>query len=186
MFRRAACGSERLIVLQERVRPILDRLYPSWATENLGIAYQEASDEREACQRLIARIESHGEVSGLLAPLDAWPKLAAESLHDYVWPAQPSTAWETDHRADAVLAAAKAVNSLLQKKLGRRDLSEVKLVQETFSDKPPEPGKPRLRFTSIEDDQTREDMREGACRSALARSKPSAIRSAIGRMRSWS
>jgi hypothetical protein len=82
-------------------------------------------------------------------------------MHDLAWRAA-SPQWQTEHRHDAVLASAKAVNSLLQKKLGRRDLSEVKLVQEAFSEKDPAPGKPRLRFTAFEDDQTRESMREGA------------------------
>jgi hypothetical protein len=161
MFQRAACGGDRLIELQERVRPILDRLYPGWADEDLGSKYQETSEEREACQRLIARIDSHEEVASLLAPLDAGPSLAADALHELVWRAA-SVQWETDHREDAVLAAATTVNSLLQRKLGRTDLSETKLVQEAFSKKAPESGKPRLRFPEIEDDQTRESMRFGA------------------------
>lgn len=52
-------------------------------------------------------------------------------------------------------------NSRLQEKLNRRDLSEVKLVREALSDKPPEPGKPRLRFPDVGDEQTRESMRQG-------------------------
>lgn len=61
-----------------------------------------------------------------------------------------------------MLAAAKAVNSQLQAKVSRRDVSEADLVKQAFSDKPPEPGKPRLRFNSVEDDKTRESMRGGA------------------------
>jgi hypothetical protein len=34
-------------------------------------------------------------------------------------------------------------------------------VQEAFSDKPPQKGKPRLRLPHITDDQTRESVRQG-------------------------
>jgi Protein of unknown function (Hypoth_ymh) len=37
------------------------------------------------------------------------------------------------------------VGGFAQQQLGRRDLSDKKLMQEAFSDKPPEPGKARLR-----------------------------------------
>src|SRR6478735_5417262 len=81
-------------------------------------------------------------------------------MHDLVWQAA-SVQWSTGHRHEAVLAAAKAANSRLQEKLGRRDLSEVKLVREALSDKAAELGRPRLRFPHISDDQTRESMRQG-------------------------
>lgn len=80
-------------------------------------------------------------------------------MHEVVWGAA-STQWSTGHRHEAVLAAAKAVNSRLQEKLNRRDVSEAKLVREAFSEKA-ESGKPRLRFAHIDDEQTRESMRQG-------------------------
>jgi hypothetical protein len=61
-----------------------------------------------------------------------------------------------------VLAAAKAVNSMLQAKLGRRDVSEVNLIQEAFSSGGPTAGRPRLRFPMIDDEKTRESMTQGA------------------------
>jgi hypothetical protein len=65
------------------------------------------------------------------------------------------------HRHEAVLAAAKAVNSMLQAKLDRRDASDTQLVREAFSESDPAAGRPRLRFPKIEDEQTRESMRQG-------------------------
>ena len=50
---------------------------------------------------------------------------------------------------------------MLQSKLGRRDVSESKLVQEAFSERPPADGRPRLRYPAIEDEQTRDSMRQG-------------------------
>jgi len=90
----------------------------------------------------------------------ASPTLSAARLHSKVW-ASASAQWQTGHRHEAVLAASKTVNSMLQAKLGRRDLAEVKLVQEAFSEKEPMPRKPRLRFPEIEDEQTRESIRMG-------------------------
>ena len=50
---------------------------------------------------------------------------------------------------------------MLQTKLGRRDLSDVKLAREAFSEKDPKEGQSRLRFPAITDEQTQESMRQG-------------------------
>ncbi len=50
---------------------------------------------------------------------------------------------------------------MLQERLDRRDVSDVKLVREAFSESPAASSKLRLRFSRIEDDQTRESMRQG-------------------------
>ena len=96
----------------------------------------------------------------MFAQHDAAPRLSAGQMHELVWRAA-SAQWSTGHPHEAVLAAAKAASSRLQEKLGRRDLSDVKLVQEASSEKSPEPGRPRLRFAEIADEQTRESMRQG-------------------------
>lgn len=84
----------------------------------------------------------------MLGNQDGSPLLAANQLHTHVWTAA-SAQWSTCHRHEAVLAAAKAVNSMLQAKLNRRDVSEVNLVQEAFSQSDPATKKPRLRFLMI-------------------------------------
>jgi uncharacterized protein (TIGR02391 family) len=156
----AACGRPRGIELTERIRPILDRLYPEWRSENPTDEWFEFASERDAAMRMIARLDSQHEIDSLLGPDGAGPKLGADSFHSSVWGAA-KTQWSTGHRHEAVLAAAKAVNSQLQAKTERRNLSEVKLVREVFSDKVPELGKPRLRYPSIADEQTRESVRQG-------------------------
>ena len=50
---------------------------------------------------------------------------------------------------------------MLQAKLHRRDVSEVNLVQEAFSQSDPAPKRPRLRFPMIQDEGTRESMTQG-------------------------
>jgi hypothetical protein len=155
-----ACGRAKAIELRERIGPILQRLYPEWQDENEGSRNFEFQAERDACMRLLSRIASHAEIGELFSGQDDAPQLSAGQMHPLIWRAAAAQ-WSTGHRHEAVLAAAKAVNSRLQDKLQRRDLADTKLVQEAFSEKPAEIGKPRLRFTSIEDDQTRESMRVG-------------------------
>ena len=154
------CGRARALELTERVRPILDALYPEWSDENDTSRYFEFQAQRDASQKLLARIKSRQEVASMLEGLDAAPQLSASAMHELVWKAA-SAQWSTGHFHEAVLAASKAVNSILQTKLGRRDLSDVKLVQEAFSKNDPEAGRPRLRFPKIKDEQTRESMRQG-------------------------
>jgi uncharacterized protein (TIGR02391 family) len=155
------CGRDRAIELSETVRPILQRLYPEWQSENPTSNIDEFASERDASKRLLARIERLAEVESRLGGADPSPRITAASLHPLIWKAA-SAQWSTGHRHEAVLAAAKGVNSHLQTKIGRRDVSEVDLVRQAFSDKDPEPGKARLRFTQIPDEQTRSSMRQGA------------------------
>ena len=91
---------------------------------------------------------------------DRSPRITAASLHPLIWRAAEAQ-WSTGHRHEAVLAAAKAVNSMLQSKLGRRDVSDRDLVQQAFSADAAAPGRPRLRFPQIEDSQTRKSMEDG-------------------------
>lgn len=157
----AACGRARAIELAERVRAVLDALYTDWKTENAPTKQFEFRPERDASMRLLARIASHEEIRDMLGARATSPQLAANAMHDAVWGAA-ETQWATGHRHEAVLAAAKAVNSLLQQKLNRRDVSEAKLVREAFSEKPPAIRRSRLRFPTISDEQARDSRRQGA------------------------
>ena len=53
--------------------------------------------------------------------------------------------WEVGKYRQAVNDAATSLNQFAQQQLGRRDISDRKLMTEAFSDDPPQPGKPRLR-----------------------------------------
>lgn len=155
-----ACGRPRAIELVETARPILTRLYPEWRSENPTSSNDEFRSERDAARRLLARLATHADVASRLGSLDTSPRVLASSMHPLIWAAAQAQ-WLTGHRHEAVLAAAKAVNSALQSKLGRRDSSEQDLVRQAFSSDPPSPGRPRLRFLAIADAQTRESMRQG-------------------------
>lgn len=158
---RPTCGRDRAIELEEVVRPILRRLYPQWESENAPSRYDDFKAERDASKRLLVRIATQVEVESKLGGGDLSPRVTAASLHPLIWQAAEAQ-WSTGHRHEAVLAAAKAVNSQLQTRIGRRDVSEGDLVRQAFSDRPPEEGKPRLRFNAIPDEQTCESMRQGA------------------------
>lgn len=158
---RPECGRERAIELVEVVRPILRRLYPDWQSENPSSTNDEFKAERDASRRVLSRLEHLAEVNARLGGEDASPRITASSLHHLIWGAA-ETQWTLGQRHEAVLAAAKAVNSQLQAKVNRRDVSESDLVKQAFSDKEAEPGKSRLRFNSIEDEKTRESVRGGA------------------------
>jgi uncharacterized protein (TIGR02391 family) len=155
-----ACGRPKAIELVETIRPILHRLYPEWRSENETSTYDEFRAERDAAQRLLSRLANAAEVEQRLGGPDESPRTSAALMHPLIWKAAQAQ-WSTGHRHEAVLAAAKAVNSHLQTKLGRRDISEVDLVRQAFSDKQPEPAKPRLRFVGVADEQTRASIRQG-------------------------
>lgn len=57
-----ACGRDRAIALAEVVNPILERLYPEWASENPSSSIDEFRTEREAAKRLLARLDTQAEV----------------------------------------------------------------------------------------------------------------------------
>ncbi|WP_405635982.1 TIGR02391 family protein [Streptomyces sp. NBC_01178] len=106
---------------------------------------------------------------GILADMDEWatrlapeaPSLPADRLHPWVWDAA-RTFWESAHYRAAVHAAATSINAHLQNKLGRRDLTDTKLIQEAFSEKAPEAGKPRLRIPGDPADPGVQSRQRGA------------------------
>lgn len=106
---------------------------------------------------------------GILNDMDEWairlapdaPALRADQFHPWVWDAA-RTLWESEHYRASVHAAATSINAHLQNKLGRRDLSDSKLVQEAFSEKAPEAGKPRLRIPGDQSDPGVQTRQRGA------------------------
>lgn len=84
-----------------------------------------------------------------------------DALHPWVWHAAEDL-WASGHWGAAVEAALKVINAKLQEKVGRRDVSEVDLVNQAWSSKDPEEGKARLRVGSPDDPQTYKSVNEGA------------------------
>jgi hypothetical protein len=106
---------------------------------------------------------------GMLADIDELrvrlkpeaPSLPADQMHPWVWsPAQ--TFWDSGHFRSGVATAANSISDHTQGKLGRRDASDDKLMSEAFSDKPPQPGCPRLRVPGDPTSLTVQSQRRGA------------------------
>jgi uncharacterized protein (TIGR02391 family) len=85
----------------------------------------------------------------------------ATLLHPVIWEAA-SGLWANGHHGEAVEAASKAVSGHIQDRLCRRDLDGQKLVEQAFSLKEPEVGRPRLRLCDQENPALFKDLHLGA------------------------
>lgn len=158
--RNGPTASEADILAQlETIEPILDRLYPEWRrTMPLSTRYR-FSQQFEGAQRCLARLERQAEVEERLGGRAA-PQLGADELHPWVWdPARPQ--WESGHFGAAVTAACNNLNSRLQQRLGRRDVSNTDLALQTFSLDDAKPGVPRIRVLDRDDSETYKSMQDG-------------------------
>jgi hypothetical protein len=73
------------------------------------------------------------------APMPEAPVLPADRFHPWVWDSA-RTLWETHHYRQAVQTAWTTINAKIQDKVQRRDVSDTKLVQDTFSESDPVPS----------------------------------------------
>jgi len=139
------------------VEQILDRLIPEWH----DIALSEAnrwSRHREAAIRATTILERQEELREKLG--DNAPTLDASRLHPWAWEGARSL-WQSCHYREAVTAAARKVNAETQNKLGRRDVSELDLFNQAFSDDEPRVGKPRLRLPEDDGGKSALSVRRG-------------------------
>ena len=142
---------------------ILDRILPHWRTED-DRPPDARQDHRWAhlrdwSARGVAAVQREEELRQKLGE-DA-PSISAARLHPWVW-AGARALWQSGHYRSAVEDAAKKVNAETQNKVMRRNISETKLFQETFSDKPAEPGRSRLRRMANDGSETYRSMQRGA------------------------
>lgn len=121
--------------------------------------YPRYVDEAVA-RRCIFEIERGAEMRENLQ-LDDAPVIDASELHPWVWDAARPH-WLSGNHGAALWAAGINVNSRLQAKVGRRDLGETKLLQESFSLEDPKPGKSRLRLCGPENPDLFKDRHIGA------------------------
>lgn len=141
------------------VEKILDRVVPSWRTEIELRKTNRWTRHREAAIRAREELIRQEEIQQNLG--DDAPQISAADLHPWVWSGARSL-WQSGHFRSAVEDAAKKVNAEAQNKVGRRNLSETKLFQEAFSEKPAEPGKARLRRIEPDGSDTYKSMQRGA------------------------
>jgi hypothetical protein len=142
---------QQLYALEPTVKQVLRTLDSSLADRvNLDQLAGEA----------MARNEAHRGL-GILARKDEWaanlapdaPQLSADRLHRWVWDAA-RTFWETGHYRAAVDAAARAVNAHTQTKVGRRDVSDTDLMNQSLAPEKPKSGQTYLRIPGDPNDRT--------------------------------
>jgi hypothetical protein len=142
------------MTLEYRAKAILREVNPRLAE----FALNSFGGTREAVDniaRAISALEQQAEIDANLGP--NVPQLSANSLHSWVWDSA-KTLWSTEHFREAVQAATTSLNANLQAIADRRDVSDSQLAQELFSDRPPGPGKPRLRWPGDQSDQSVKSM----------------------------
>lgn len=69
--------------------------------------------------------------------------------------------WQSGHFREAVTAAARKINAETQNKLGRRDISEIKLFQDALSTNQPAAGRSKLRIVRDDGGDTFKSVQRG-------------------------
>ncbi|MBE5502558.1 TIGR02391 family protein [Mycobacteroides abscessus subsp. massiliense] len=142
---------------------ILDRVLPEWRAADDRPAEVRARDRwnhlRDWAGRGIAALEREQELKEKLG--ENAPHISAARLHPWVWSGAQSL-WGSRHFRSAVEDAAKKVNAETQNKVGRRNVSETKLFQESFSLDPAAEGRPRLRRMPDDGSDTYKSLQRGA------------------------
>jgi hypothetical protein len=146
------------------VKQVLKALQPGLEDFSLNDWFPEIS-ARDAAERGLGVLNDREEVSAALIP-DA-PVLPADRFHPWVWDTA-RTLWESHHYRQAVHTAWTTINAKIQDKVQRRDVSDTKLVQETFSESAPVPGKLRLRVQGDPTTETVQSRQRGALQLGLA------------------
>jgi hypothetical protein len=154
---------EHMLQREPTIKQILKMLDPVLADFHLGTMTGERTAKAQA-QRGLGILADRDEWRVRLAP-DA-PTLPADQLHPWVWDAA-HTFWESQHFRAAVQTASASINDHLQQKIGRRDVADDQLIQQTFSPEPPAPGRPRLRIPGDRDNPTVQSTQRGSLQFGL-------------------
>jgi hypothetical protein len=128
----------------------------NWQTITRPKPLLEPADILDSCEQAIGRL------NGLILRAEAElpPNIGAEAMHPTVWGAA-ARLWRDGHFRQAVAAAAEAVVLMAKSRTGRNDVAETALWQEAFSDKEPQPGRPRLRWPGDPADRAVSSMNAG-------------------------
>lgn len=156
---KTASPEDEIVKKAQVVEQILDRIVSGWRTSIKKKDRQKWSIHYEASVRAKESLLRADEIRKNLGE-DA-PELSAAKFHPWIWSGAQSL-WRSGHYRSAVEDAAKKLNAETQNKLSRRDISESKLFQEAYSDKPAAPGKSRLRRVKNDGSDTYKSMQRGA------------------------
>ncbi len=157
-----AAAPDELIVIQTPVtEKILDRVTPDWreyvsSETTHGSRWRPLRNAVLRCRTVLAR---EAELQMNLG--DSAPELSASDFHPWVW-GGASSLWQSGHFVQAVDGAIKKLNAETQNKVGRRDIGETVLFQQSFSPNPAQARKPRLHRIPREDSDTYRSLQRGA------------------------
>lgn len=128
----------------------------NWHTITQPKPLMEADQVLGMCEQALGRLD------GLIMQAEAErpPTVGAEAMHPTVWGAA-ARLWSDGHFREAVTGASEAVVAMVKTRTKRNDVSATSLWQQTFSDKDPQPSKPRLRWPGNPADQDVSTMNSG-------------------------
>ncbi|WP_203704348.1 TIGR02391 family protein [Asanoa iriomotensis] len=128
----------------------------AWHTVTKPKPVLEPDDIVPACHQMTGRLDELIHKAAAEAP----PQVGAEAMHPLIWGAA-SRLWQDSYFRHAVAAAAESLITHVKNRTQRNDVAETPLWQETFSDKAPEPGKPRLRWRGVSTNRDVKSMNDG-------------------------
>lgn len=133
------------------VSKILLQIFPEWQSECEVHANYEFGQRRDAAIHAKQLIVRASEIQANLGPLG--PALSTSELHEWIWlPAQQL--WSDGYYREAVQAAATKLDTELQIRLNRRDVTGKELVNQAFSSSPAMADKPRFNLAMQLNDQS--------------------------------
>lgn len=154
-----AASDDEVQKLAHIAEQIMDRVTPGWRGLDVNTEPNRWVRHRAAAIRAKEALERHAEISEHLG--ENAPEISASRLHPWVWEGARAL-WQSGHYRSAVEDALKKVNAETQNKVKRRDISETRLFQESFSENPPQMGKPRLRRMVNDGSDTYKSLQRGA------------------------
>jgi hypothetical protein len=128
----------------------------AWHTITKPKPVLEPDDIMSTCNQMTGRLEELIRRAQAEAP----PQIGAEAMHPLIWGAA-SRLWQDGHFREAVASAAETLIMHVKSRTRRNDVPETALWQESFSDKPPEPGRPRLRWPGDPTNRDVKSMNDG-------------------------
>lgn len=128
----------------------------AWHTITKPKPLLEPDDILSACGQMEGVLEAMIRKADAEAP----PKIGPEAMHPLIWGAARGL-WRDGHHRQAVAAASETLIAQVKSRTGRNDIPETALWQDTFSDRPPEAGKPRLRWPGDPKDRDVRAMNDG-------------------------
>jgi hypothetical protein len=141
------------------IEDIADRIWPRWRDHMSKSVTWDYDPMLRVARQLLVQLQRKDELAQNLG--EVGPTLSVSTMQSDVWDAAKSL-WKNRHFGEAVSAAARSVNAMLQTKVNRRDISETKLISECFSLDPPKAGCPRLRLMADDGSDTYKNLHAGA------------------------